>query len=78
MIRVTRLNGAPIYVNAVLIETIEETPDTLLTLTTGKKILVLEKAHDVVSLVKNYMKNVGSVRMSVKSTIQEEPEEFSC
>lgn len=78
MIRVTRLNGAPLYVNAVLIETIEETPDTLLTLTTGKKILVLEKAHDVVSLVKNYMKNVGSVRMSVKSTIQEEPEEFSC
>lgn len=78
MIRVTRLNGTPFYVNAVLIETIEETPDTLLTLTTGKKILVLEKAQDVVSLVKNYMKIVGSIRLSVKSTIQEEPEEFQC
>jgi flagellar protein FlbD len=77
MIKVTRLNGRPLYVNAVLIETIEETPDTLLTLTNGKKIMVLEKAHDVVSLVNNYMKNVGSVRLTVKSINQKEPEEFS-
>jgi flagellar protein FlbD len=76
MIRVTRLNGTPIHVNAVLIETIEETPDTIITLTTGKKFMVLEKAPDVVSLIKNYMKIVGSIRLSVKSTNQEEPEEY--
>ena len=43
MIAVTRLNGSKFYINALLIETIEETPDTFITLTTGKKTLVLEK-----------------------------------
>lgn len=75
MIRVTRLNGSSFYVNAILIETIEETPDTLITLTTGKKFMVLEKAHDVVSLIKNYMGTIGSICLTVKSTNQEEPEE---
>ena len=75
MIRVTRLNGSSFYVNAILIELIEETPDTILTLTTGKKIIVLEKAHDVVSLVKNYMSAVGSMQLSVKSGDLDEQEE---
>lgn len=75
MIRVTRLNGSSFYVNAILIESIEETPDTILTLTTGKKIIVLEKADDVVSLVKNYMNAVGSLQLSVKSADLDEQEE---
>lgn len=37
MVQVTRLNGSRLMINALLIELIEETPDTLLTLTTGKK-----------------------------------------
>lgn len=76
MIKVTRLNGAKFYVNAVLIETIEETPDTIITMTTGKKIIVLEKAADVVSLVKTYMRNIGSLRVALKSYNAEEPEEY--
>jgi flagellar protein FlbD len=75
MIRVTRLNGSPILVNAILIETIEETPDTIITLTTGKKFMVLEKAQDVVILVKTYMSAIGSIRLAIKSYSQEEPEE---
>ncbi|MEX2415317.1 MAG: flagellar FlbD family protein [Paenibacillaceae bacterium] len=75
MIRVTRLNGSPFLVNAILIETIEETPDTIITLTTGKKFMVLEKAQDVVILVKTYMSAIGSVRLAIKSYSQEEPEE---
>lgn len=75
MIRVTRLNGSSILVNAIMIETIEETPDTIITLTTGKKFMVLEKAQDVVTLVKTYMSAIGSIRLAIKSYSQEEPEE---
>ncbi|MEC0231561.1 MULTISPECIES: flagellar FlbD family protein [Paenibacillus] len=67
MISLTRLNGKPIFLNAILIEQIEETPDTMISLTTGKKITVLEKAEVVVSLVRTYMQEIGSVRATIKS-----------
>lgn len=66
MIRVTRLNGSKLTINALLIETIEETPDTLITLTTGKKYIVSEKAQEVVELVKGYMQHIGAIRLAVK------------
>ena len=40
MIEVTKLNGAKILVNPHLFEVVEETPDTVITLTTGKKIII--------------------------------------
>jgi flagellar protein FlbD len=67
MISLTRLNGKAITINALLIETIEETPDTMLSLTTGKKITVLEKESVVVGLVQAYMQQIGSVRATIKS-----------
>jgi flagellar protein FlbD len=67
MISLTRLNGKPITVNAILIETIEETPDTIIALTTGRKITVLENGVVVVGLVQTYMKEIGSVRATIKS-----------
>jgi len=42
MVRLTRLNGEKIFINIDLIELIEETPDTVITLTTGKKLVVKE------------------------------------
>ncbi|MCP4572093.1 MAG: flagellar FlbD family protein [bacterium] len=48
MIKVTKLNGREIVVNADLIEFIESTPDTLISLTTGRKIMVLEDLDDVI------------------------------
>lgn len=56
MIDVTKLNGSNITINSDLIETIEETPDTLITLTTGKKIIVKESRQDVKNLVKLFKK----------------------
>jgi flagellar protein FlbD len=47
MIYVTRLNGEKIMLNSALIEVMEETPDTVITLTTGKKILVLESIRQI-------------------------------
>jgi flagellar protein FlbD len=52
MIEVTKLNGTKLLVNTSLIETVEETPDTMLTLTDGKKIIVKESRHEIKNLVK--------------------------
>ncbi|MGB9679882.1 MAG: flagellar FlbD family protein [Thermoanaerobacteraceae bacterium] len=48
MIKVTRLNGEEFVVNAELIEFIEKTPDTVISLTTGKKIVVKESVDDII------------------------------
>lgn len=54
MIDVTKVNGKKFTLNSRLIETIEETPDTVITLTTGKKIIVKESRQEVKNLVKSY------------------------
>ena len=48
MIKLTQLNGQAIVVNVDLIEFVESTPDTIVSLTTGKKILVRESDDDVI------------------------------
>jgi flagellar protein FlbD len=54
MIGLTRLNGRAVIVNAELIETVESTPDTVVSLVTGKKLVVRESAADVVEKVLSY------------------------
>ena len=51
MIRLTRLNHVPMILNADLIEHIDMTPDTVVTLTSGQKFMVLETAEEVVDKV---------------------------
>ena len=58
MINVTLLNGHEITVNAEMIETVDEVPDTVLALTTGKKIIVKESRQTVISLVKLYKRDI--------------------
>ena len=58
MIEVTKLNGIKILVNPDLIEMVEETPDTVISLTTGRKIIVKESRQDIKSLVKSYRKDI--------------------
>jgi flagellar protein FlbD len=54
MISVTRLDDRRIVVNADLIKYVESTPDTIVTLTTGEKILVRETPDEVVRRVIEY------------------------
>jgi flagellar protein FlbD len=54
MIGLSRLNGSQLVLNAEYIETIEETPDTVLTLTNGKKLMVKDRLDDVVKRVIEY------------------------
>ena len=54
MIELTRLHGEPIVINADLIEFIEPTPDTMISTTTGKKVLVKESVEEVIGKVVEY------------------------
>ena len=58
MIRVTLFDGTESMVNADLIETIEQTPDTILTLTSGRKLLVRDKPDEVAMRVMAYKRAV--------------------
>lgn len=59
MIKVTRLNGLDIVINADLIEFIESTPDTVLTLSTGRKFLLKDSVQDVVNKVIAYRQELN-------------------
>lgn len=48
MITLTRLNNSPVTVNLDLIETVDVIPDTLITLTTGRKLVVKESPAEIV------------------------------
>jgi flagellar protein FlbD len=54
MIALSRLNKEQFVLNAEYIETIEETPDTVITLTSGKKLMVKDRLDDVVKRVIEY------------------------
>ncbi len=58
MIRVSRLNGKEFVLNCDLIKYIESTPDTIITLTTGEKIMVRENVDDIVRATVKYRKRV--------------------
>lgn len=60
MIDVTRMNGTSITINSDLIEIVEETPDTVVTLTTGKKFIIKESRQDVKNLVKSFKRECYS------------------
>lgn len=54
MIDVTKMNGMNITINSDLIETVEDTTDTVITLTTGRKIIVKESRQTIKNLVKSF------------------------
>jgi flagellar protein FlbD len=60
MIHLTRLNHRPLVLNADLIESIEVTPDTVISLTTGQKLMVLEPAEEVVRRVVEFRRAIYS------------------
>jgi flagellar protein FlbD len=59
MIRATKINGEAIVINCLLIEMIEATPDTVVTLSTGRKIMLRDGIDDVVQKATEYHRAVG-------------------
>lgn len=62
VIEVTRLKGSTVIINAELIEMIEETPDTVITLTSGKKYIVGETGQEIMNLVIDYKRKIQSLQ----------------
>jgi len=60
MINVTKLNGSELVINADLIEFVESTPDTLISLTTGRKIMVKEKLEEIIQLAMKFRRTTRS------------------
>ena len=62
MIYVTRLNHTSVVLNADLIEYVETTPDTVISLTTGQKLMVRETAEEIVARVVDYRRSIVAAR----------------
>jgi flagellar protein FlbD len=60
MIRLTRINRVPLVLNSDLIEHIEETPDTVIALTSGQKFMVLESTDEVIAKVKDFRRSIST------------------
>lgn len=63
MIDVTRLNNKVLTVNCDLIEIIEETPDTVLTFTTGTKIIVKESTEEIKRKIVSYKQRLNENKL---------------
>jgi flagellar protein FlbD len=64
MILLTKINDAPIAVNADLIEYIEETPDTIITMTNNDKVVVREGMKQIIDKVIQYRRLISGMVQS--------------
>jgi flagellar protein FlbD len=60
VIRLTRINQKSLVINSDLIEHIETTPDTVITMTNGGKFVVLEEASEIVEKVVDFRRRLHS------------------
>ena len=60
MIHVTRINRVPLVLNSDLIEHVETTPDTVISLTNGQKFMVLESPDEVIQKVIAFRRQISS------------------
>jgi flagellar protein FlbD len=66
MIRLTRFNGTNFYINAEMIQTVEGTPDTVITLTNNTKIVVRERAEAVIERIIDYQRAVHNPQLNIQ------------
>jgi len=64
MIRLTRLNDTEFIINAEMIEFVEAIPDTIISLHSGKKVMVLESVDDVVERIIEYKRRCSQPLLS--------------
>ena len=61
MIKLTKTDGQIIAINENFIEHITQTPDTFITLASGKTLVVKESIDDIYDMIKNYVKECHTV-----------------
>ena len=64
MIKLHKLNGVEVIINAELIESVEATPDTVINLSTGNRFLVKDPVQEVVDKVVEYKKRICADKKS--------------
>ena len=78
MIRLTRLNQVPLVLNSDLIEHIEMTPDTVISLTTGQKFMVRETSEQVIEHIIEFrravLRDMPAYGWPIRQTSQESTE----
>jgi len=60
MIKVTRLNNTELVINSDLIDFVEAIPETMISLITGKKIMVAENIDDIINRVAEFKSKAGN------------------
>lgn len=75
MIHVTRLNHTPVVLNSDLIEEIETTPDTVISMTTGQKIMVLESTEEVVDRIRNFRRSIFTPQVNPNGQLDTQKED---
>ncbi|MFV9509852.1 flagellar FlbD family protein [Tepidibacillus sp. LV47] len=62
MIKVNRLDGTEFVINGLLIESVESTPDTIVTLTTGKKLIVKQTVDEIIQLFEDFIRKTHTIQ----------------
>ncbi|MDI3542776.1 MAG: flagellar protein FlbD [Candidatus Atribacteria bacterium] len=75
MIALTRFNGSSFVLNTDLIETIEATPDTVITLVTGRKYVVRESVDEIVKKILDFRRQSGVNKILIQNLPENELEE---
>ena len=70
MIPVTKFNRSVLQINATMIETVESTPDTVITLMNGKKLIVRETVEEVLALVESFYRRIGLIAVQVQQNAE--------
>jgi len=71
MIHLTRINHMPLVLNADLIEHMESTPDTVISLTNGQKFVVLEPIEDVIGRIVQFRRTIYRCNFTTPRTASE-------
>ena len=66
MILITKFDGRQVMLNPEQIQTIEATPDTVITLTTGIQIVVKDKVDELVAAFRSYKRSIFPLRAEVE------------
>jgi len=60
MIRLTRINQVPLVLNSDLIEHVEATPDTVIAMTNGQKLMVMESIDEIIQKVIEFRRAIAN------------------
>ncbi|MBP8951912.1 MAG: flagellar FlbD family protein [Armatimonadetes bacterium] len=71
MIKLTRLNGSTMVINALLIERVESTPDTVVRLTTGSQYVVRDTCDEVCVKTAQFFREIGAGHIDLPAIIRQ-------